>query len=105
MAMGYSTSSGTVFPSLNASLPGNQVAHLLIQLAPSATPGILTLTLDPLLTQLTDEGGNAATKETVANGRLLLVSGAVTVQPSTAIPTPNIVGIVAVALALAGVAI
>lgn len=90
---------------LNASLPGNQVAHLLIQLAPSATPGILTLTLDPLLTQLTDEGGNAATKETVANGRLLLVSGAVTVQPSTAIPTLNIVGIVAVALALAGVAI
>src|SRR6266540_4517673 len=51
MAMGYSTSSGTVFPSLNASLPGNQVAHLLIQLAPSATPGILTLTLDPTLTQ------------------------------------------------------
>ena len=90
---------------LNASLPGNQVAHLLIQLAPSATPGVLTLTLDPTLTQLTDEGGNAATKETVANGRLLLVSGAVTVLPSTAIPTLNIVGIVAVALALAGVAI
>ena len=90
---------------LNASLPGNQVAHLLIQLAPSATPGVLTLTLDPTLTQLTDEGGNAATKETVANGRLLLVSGAVTVLPSTAIPTLNILGIVAVALALAGVAI
>ena len=49
--------------------------------------------------------GNAATKETVANGRLLLVSGAVTVLPSTAIPTLNIIGIVAVALALAGVAI
>jgi hypothetical protein len=88
----------------NAALPGNQVAHLLIQLAPGATPGPLTLTLDPLLTQLTDEGGNAATKETVANGRLLLVSGVVTVLPSTAIPTMNIVAIALVAAALAAVA-
>ena len=86
---------------LNAPLPGNQVAHLLIQLSPSATPGPLTLTIDPVLTQLTDEGGNAATKETVANGRLLLVSGVVTVQPSTAIPALGITAIVIVALALA----
>ena len=85
----------------NAAPPGNQVAHLLIQLSPSATPGALTLTLDPLLTQLTDEGGNAATKETVANGRLALVNGVVTVLPSTAIPVLGITGIVAVALALA----
>ena len=63
------------------------------------------LTLDPTLTQLTDEGGDAATKETVANGNLLLVSGAVTVLPATAVPTLNILGIIAVALALAAVAI
>jgi len=85
----------------NAALPGNQVAHLLITLSPSAVPGPLTLTIDPVLTQLTDEGGNAATKETVANGRLLLVSGVVTVQPSTAIPAMGITAIVIVALALA----
>src|SRR4029078_10398650 len=85
----------------NAALPGNQVAHLLITLSPSAVPGPLTLTIDPVLTQVTDEGGNAATKETVANGPLLLVSGVVTVQPSTAIPAMGITAIVIVALALA----
>jgi hypothetical protein len=84
----------------NAAPPGNQIGHLLIQLSPSATPGPLTLTLDPLLTQLTDEGGNAATKETVANGRLLLVNGVITVQPSTAVPALGITAIVLVALAL-----
>ena len=84
----------------NAPAPGNQVGHLLIQLSPSATPGPLTLTLDPLLTQLTDEGGNAATKETVANGRLLLVNSVITVQPSTAVPALGITAIVLVALAL-----
>ncbi|HKS25606.1 MAG TPA: hypothetical protein VJZ76_22650 [Thermoanaerobaculia bacterium] len=89
----------------NAPLPGNQVAHLLIQLSPSATPGPLTLTIDPVLTQLTDEGGNAATKETVANGRLLLVSGLVTVTPSTAVPAIGIAGLVAVALALTALAV
>lgn len=89
----------------NAALPGNQVAHLLIQLAPSAVPGPLTLTLDTTLTQLTDEGGDAATKETVANGNLLLVNGVVTVQPSTAIPSLGVIALVAVALALAGIAL
>jgi hypothetical protein len=64
---------------LNAALPGNQVAHLLITLSPSATPGALTLTLDPTLTQLTDQMGSGATKETVAAGNLLLVNGSVAV--------------------------
>ena len=66
---------------LNAALPGNQVAHLLFTLAPSATPGVITLTLDPTLTQLTDQAGSGATKETVAAGNLLLVPGAITVTP------------------------
>ncbi len=66
---------------LNASSPGDKVAHLVFTLAASATPGTnITLTLDPSLTQLTDEGGTAATKETQANGHLNLVDGAIHVQ-------------------------
>src|SRR5262245_50686227 len=63
----------------NAALPGNQVAHLLITLSPTATPGALTLSLDPALTQLTDQAGSGPTKETVAAGNLLLVNGVVTI--------------------------
>ena len=64
----------------NAPLPGNQVANLQVTLAPSVTPGTtITLTLDPVLTQLTDEGGTPATVETVQNGRLTLVNGAISV--------------------------
>lgn len=70
----------------NAALPGNQVAHLLVTLSPSALPGsTITLTLDPVLTQLTDEGGTPATIETVANGRLTLVNGAINV--TSEVPT------------------
>jgi len=65
---------------LNAPAPGNQVAHLVFTLSPSATPGVpIVLTLDPVLTQLTDEGGSPATKESVAGGNLILVPGAITV--------------------------
>src|SRR5207302_8476692 len=43
---------------LNGAAPGNQVGHLIFTLSPSANPTTpITLTLDPLLTQLTDEGG------------------------------------------------
>lgn len=64
----------------NAAPPGNQVAHLVFTLSGSAAPGTsITLTLDSTLTQLTDEGGTAATKETQANGHLTLVGGAVNV--------------------------
>jgi hypothetical protein len=64
--------------SSNASAPGNLVAHLVFQLSPSATPGTdITLTLDSSTTQLTDEGGTAATKETSANGRLGLNNGVI----------------------------
>jgi hypothetical protein len=64
---------------LNAAAPGNQVAHLLVTIAPTATPGVITLTLDPVLTQLTDQAGSAATKETVAAGNLSLVGGSINV--------------------------
>ena len=63
---------------LNAPAPGNQVGVLHFTLAPGAVPGTtITLTLDPLLTQLTDQMGSGATKENVANGNLLLINGAI----------------------------
>ena len=86
----------------NAALPGNQVGHLLVTIAPGTLPGsTITLTLDPTLTQLTDEGGTPATVETVANQRLQLVNGAILVEAGT-IPTLSqwALGILAVALAL-----
>jgi uncharacterized protein YjdB len=77
------TEGGNTIPfTLNASAPGNQVAHLVFNLANSAAPGsTITLTLDPAVTQLTDEGGTAATKETVANSKLTLTDGAIHVPP------------------------
>jgi hypothetical protein len=75
----------------NATLPGNQVATLHVTLAPNVLPGtVVSLNLDPLLTQLTDEGGTPSTIETVANGRLTLVSGSILVTaaaPAVGIPT------------------
>ena len=74
----------------NASAPGNRVAHLVIALSPSATPGTsITLTLDPSLTQLTDMGGSASTKETQANGRLQLVDGTIDIPMPTLTLTPE----------------
>lgn len=91
---------------LNAALPGNQVAHLLITVAPSAAPGtVITLTLDPVLTQLTDQAGSAATAETVANTRLTLTDGTVTVNASPIVPTasPIVLLVLAIGLAFVGV--
>jgi hypothetical protein len=88
---------------LNAALPGNQVAHLLVTLSPSAPVGsTVTLTLDPTLTQLTDEAGDSATKETTTNGTLALVSGAITVLPSIPAMSHLILLLLAAALAVAG---
>src|SRR6266550_9106685 len=70
---------------------GNTVAHLVFTLSGSAAPGsAITLTLDPVLTQLTDQGGTAATKETVANGFLRVVNGAIAVPPLSIafVPSP-----------------
>ena len=88
---------------LNALPPGNQVAHLLVTLAPTATVGqVITLTLDPTLTQLTDEAGDPGTIETAANTRLALVSGSITVVPSIPAMSYLVLGLLAVALAFAG---
>lgn len=88
---------------LNAAAPGNQVAHLLVTLSPSATIGqVITLTLDPTLTQLTDEAGNPGTVETTANARLTLVSGAITVVPTVPAMSHLVMALLAVALAFVG---
>lgn len=73
----------------NAAAPGNQIGQLTFTFAPSTPPGTtIPLTLDATLTQLSNEGGT--TTETVANGDLLLVPGAVTmlaIAGSAGIPT------------------
>jgi hypothetical protein len=90
---------------LDGAAPGNQVAHLQVSLAPTATPGtVITLTLDPsTLTQLTDQAGTPATVENTGNGRLLLVSGAITVVPP--IPALGPIALMLLAIALGFVAI
>jgi hypothetical protein len=66
---------------LGAPAPGTKVGNIRLVLSAAAVPGTsIALVLDPSLTQLTDEGGTAATKETSANGRLSLADGAVHVQ-------------------------
>lgn len=93
----------------NAAAPGDQVAHLLVTIAPGTAPGtLITLTLDPALTQLTDEGGTPATVETVANGRLALVSGSILVTgaaEAAAVPMlpPWALAVLAVSLAVVAV--
>lgn len=75
---------------LNAGAPGNLVAHLVFTLSPSAAPGTdIALTLDGTTTQLTDDGGTAATKETSGNGRLSLVGGAIHIPVPSLTLTPS----------------
>ena len=70
---------------LNAPAPGNQVAALHVTISPAAAVGsTITLTLDSTLTQLTDEGGSPATRESVANANLTLVNGAINVTAASA---------------------
>lgn len=84
----------------NAALPGNQVAHLLITLSPSAPPGALTLTLDPTLTQLTDQAGSGATKETTTAGNLLLVNGSVNITAFVPAMSTWVLALLAAAIVL-----
>src|SRR6185436_1305113 len=81
---------------INAPLPGNQVANLQVNISASATPGVITLTLDPLLTQLANQAGT--TTETVTNGRLLLVSGAITITQRGGAPTLSMWGLILLAV-------
>jgi uncharacterized protein YjdB len=75
---------------LNASAPGNLVAHLVFTLSPSAVPSSsIALALDTSLTQLTDSGGTAATKETTGNGSLILVNGQINIPALTVSLSPS----------------
>jgi hypothetical protein len=75
---------------LDAPPPGDQVAHLVFTLSSSAAPGSsISLTLDPSLTQLTDQAGTAATKESSGTGNLTLVNGAINIPALTLAIAPN----------------
>lgn len=76
---------------LNASAPGDLVAHLVFQLSSQATPGQnITLTLDSATTQLTDDGGSAATKESTGTGQLTLVNGSIVIPvPAITLSPPS----------------
>lgn len=77
----------------NAVLPGNQIGVLHVTLAPGAAAGdTITLTSDPTLTQLSNQGGS--TKETSALANLALVNGqiAVSAPPSPATPASALGG-------------
>jgi hypothetical protein len=91
---------------LNAAAPGDQVAHLLVTLSPSATPGAtITLSLDPVLTQLTDQAGSPATRESVAAGNLALVNGSITVQEPNDVPALSTWAMLLLAVSLAVIVI
>jgi uncharacterized membrane protein len=75
---------------LNAAAPGNQVAHLVVTLSASAAAGSsISLTLDSTGTQLTDQGGTAATKESTTNNNLTLVNGAINIPALTLTLSPS----------------
>jgi hypothetical protein len=91
---------------LDGAAPGNQVATLHVTLVPFVPAGtVITLTLDPLATELTNESGTPTTAETVANGRLLLVNGAINVAAAAAIPTLTQWALILLAIMLAAIAI
>lgn len=87
---------------LDGAAPGNQVAALHVSLSPTAVPGtVITLTLDPTLTTLSNDTGT--TTETVANTTLALVSGSITVIPS--VPALGHIALLVLAISLAFIAI
>lgn len=93
----------------NAALPGDQVGTLHVSIAPGTPAGtVIAFTLDPALTQLTDEGGTPGTIETTANGRLALVAGSITVTAAAEVvdtPTLSESGMILMALAISAVAV
>ncbi|HYU26090.1 MAG TPA: hypothetical protein VEO74_12860 [Thermoanaerobaculia bacterium] len=87
---------------LNGAPPGNQVGVLHVTIAPTATVGTtIALTLDPTLTQLSNQAGT--TSETVTNGSLTLVNGAIVV--TTPVPALSAWALALLAMVLAAVAV
>jgi len=94
--MTFDESTNPIPFTLNAPPPGDQVAHLSFTLSPSAAPGSsITLTLDPSLTQLTDQAGTGATKESSGAGNLTLTNGAINIPNLTldVLPSSRVIGV------------
>jgi len=91
----------------NAAAPGDLVAHLTVTIAPGTPAGtIIALTLDPVLTELTNQAGSPVTAENFGNGRLALVNGQITVAAAApAIPTLSEWALILLAITLAAVVI
>jgi hypothetical protein len=84
----------------NAALPGNRVGTLHLNLDPSLAPGtVITLTLDPALTELSNQAGT--TVETTTGANLALVNGSITVSALTDAPTLSQWALILLAAALA----
>jgi hypothetical protein len=91
---------------LNAPAPGNQVGVLHFNLSGGGLPGSsITLAIDPVLTQLTDQAGSGATKETVAAGNLAVVAGAINIGAAPGAPALSTWALIALAMSLAFVAV
>lgn len=91
---------------LDGAAPGNQVGHLTVLLSPSVAPGtIITLTLDPVVTTLSNQNGT--TEEIAGLGTLTLVNGAINVPSSFVfdIPAMSAWGLALLAVVLAAVAL
>jgi hypothetical protein len=87
---------------LDGAAPGNQVGILHVALSPTAVPGtVITLTLDPTLTTLSNAAGT--TTETVPNSGLTLVDGSITVGPP--VPALGHIALLVLAISLAFIAI
>ncbi|HEY2828681.1 MAG TPA: hypothetical protein VGJ88_01085 [Thermoanaerobaculia bacterium] len=86
----------------DAALPGNQVAKLHFTFNPGTLQGtVVTLTLDPTLTQLSNQAGT--TSETVNNGSLLLVNGSVIQTQDIPLLDPRVLILLGVVLALVAI--
>jgi hypothetical protein len=98
----FSESTNPIPFTLDGAAPGNQVAHLSVSLSPTAVPGtVITLTLDPTLTTLSNDTGT--TSETVLNTNVTLVNGSITVGPS--VPALGNIALLVLAISLAFIAI
>ena len=86
----------------NAALPGNQVAKLHFTFQPGTLTGtVVTLTLDPTLTQLSNQAGT--TTETVNNGFLTLVNGTIVQTEDIPLLDARVLILLGVVLALVAI--
>lgn len=98
----FSESTNLIPFTSNASLPGNQIGVLHVTISPTATvPSTITLALDTTLTQIGNQAGT--TSETVTNGSLTLVNGAINV--TTPVPALSAWALALLAMILAAVGV